>query len=61
VIYLEPGPDGLTLTALASEDRGAVFGPPARLLKAARLVPGLGRVSAKSGPAVAAAPGSGDL
>jgi hypothetical protein len=61
VIYLEPGPDGLTLMALASEDRGAVLGPPARLLKAARLAPGLGRVSAKSGPAVAAAPGHSDL
>jgi hypothetical protein len=61
VLYLAPGPDGLVLTAVASADRGATFGLPAPLLRAARLAPGLGRVSARSGPAVAAAPGRGYL
>jgi hypothetical protein len=61
VLYLAPGPGGLVLTAVASADRGAAFGPPAPLLRAARLAPGLGRVSARSGPAVAAAPGRGYL
>jgi hypothetical protein len=61
VVYLSAGRDGLALAAVASADRGATFGPPARLLRAGRLAPGLGRVSAKSGPAVAAAPASGYL
>jgi len=61
VLYLTPGRGGLVLEALASADRGASFGPPARLLRAGQLAPGLAPVSAKSGPAAAAAPGSGYL
>ena len=61
MIFLVAAPGGLALAAVTSADRGATFGPPARLLPAARLTPGLGRISAKSGPAVAAAPGRGDL
>jgi hypothetical protein len=61
VVYLTPSRGGLALAAVSSADRGATFSPPARLTRAGQLAPGLGRVSAKSGPAAAAAPGSGYL
>jgi hypothetical protein len=59
VVYFVATADAVVLTALSSADHGQTFGAPVSLAGLTSLAPGLGIVSAKSGPAIAAAPGSG--
>ena len=56
VTYLVPDDSGdIVLRALSSLDHGRSFGTPADLTRIVRPAPGLGTVTAKSGPAIAAA------
>jgi len=48
-----------TLTTVSSADHGQTFGTPTSLGSITATEPGLGNVTIKSGPAIAAAPGSG--
>jgi hypothetical protein len=59
--YLVPAGGAAVLTVLSSTDHGETFGAPVSLASIASLAPGLGNVTAKSGPAIAAAPCSGYL
>jgi hypothetical protein len=58
VVYMTPSGDASVLTAVSSADHGETFGPPAGLASVASLAPGLGEVTMKSGPAIAASPAS---
>jgi hypothetical protein len=60
VVYVAPSAsDGVALRAVVSYDRGESFTAPIDLAQVAGMAPDLGDVTAKSGPAVASAPGSG--
>ena len=57
VVYLVAAASGdITLRAVSSTDRGRSFGAPIGLARIGSTAPGLGTVTAKSGPAIAAAP-----
>lgn len=60
VVYLVAAASGDTvLRAVSSTDHGESFGAPTDLARIASAAPGLGTVTAKSGPSIAAAPCGG--
>lgn len=58
-VYVAPSSsDGLALRAVSSSDQGESFTAPVDVAQVTSMAPSLGDVTAKSGPAIAAAPGS---
>ena len=61
ILYLAAANGARVLTALSSTDHGENFAAPVPLARVRRLAPGLGMVTMKSGPAIAADPDRGYL
>jgi len=59
VAYLTGSRGGVALRSVASADGGETFTAPVTVAEVPAMAPGLGDVTAKSGPALAAAPGGG--
>ncbi|MFK0113933.1 sialidase family protein [Streptomyces sp. NPDC091217] len=60
VAYVTPSPSGgVLLKAVTSDDHGETFTEPFTVAEVPAMAPGLGDVTAKSGPALAAAAGGG--